>query len=79
MQFDLKVRFKINEKNFTYLQYFYIKILAKNKFNNIITNNGKSINLNLINKRKKKTYKKTLKRNNNIKKDLDNNIISKEI
>lgn len=44
-----------------------------------IINNKKSFNLDLIDKSLKKTYKKILEEDNNIKKDLNNNIISKSI
>lgn len=70
------------KKKITYLQYFYIKTLAKDKFNNIkatITNNIKGINLDLINEKRKKIYKKILKRNYKAKKDLDNNMIGLSI
>lgn len=39
----------------------------------------KYINLDLINKSKKNIYKKILEKDNNIKKDLNNNIIGKLI
>lgn len=52
----------------------------ENRFNNIratITNSKEDINLNLIGKSRKKMYKETLMRDNDIKRDLNDNVIDK--
>lgn len=64
------------------LEYFYIKALVENRFDNIgvaITISREDIDLHLIDKSRKKTYKEVLGEDNNVKGDLDNNVIGKSI
>lgn len=54
----------------------------EDKFDNIkaaITNSREDIDLDLIGESKKRTYRKALGRDNNIKRDLDNDMIGKSI
>lgn len=77
-----KVWNKQKQIKITYLCYFYIKTLVKDKFDNIravIINIREGIDINLIDESKKKIYKKILEKNNNAKRNLDNNIIDKSI
>lgn len=77
-----KVWNKQKQVKITYLWYFYIKTLVEDKFDNIIAaiiNSRKNIDIDLIDKSKKKIYKEILEKNNNAKRNLDNNIIDKLI
>lgn len=59
-----------------------MKTLVKNKFDNIeaaITNSGEDIDMDLIDKSRKKIYRKTLRKDNDLKRDLNNDIIGKSI
>lgn len=59
-----------------------MKILVEDRFDDIgatITNSRKSIDLNLINKSRKRTYRKTLGGDDNVKGDLDDNVMGKSI
>lgn len=57
-------------------------MLAEDRFNNIgiaITNNEKDIDLNLIDESRKKMYKETLGGDDNVKEDLNVDIMDKSI
>ena len=59
-----------------------MKVLVKNKFNNIgaaIINSRKDIDLDLIDKSRKKIYRETLKEDDDSKWDLDNDVMDKLI
>lgn len=59
-----------------------MKTLVDNIFNNIravITNNGMNTNLDLINKKEKMIYRETLRRDDNWKENLDDDMMSKSI
>ena len=59
-----------------------MKALVENRLDNIgaaITNNRKGIDLDLIDKSRKKMYRETLRGDDNIKEDLDNDMIGKLI
>lgn len=58
---------------------FYNHIIIFNNIRTVIINNKGSINLNLIGKSRKITYKKTLRKDDNIKGNLNNNMIRKSI
>lgn len=54
----------------------------EDRFNNIkaiITNRKENTDLNLINKNRKKMYRETLKKDDDVERDLDNNVIGKSI
>lgn len=77
-----KVWDKQKQIKITYLQYFCMKTLLEDRFNNIkaaIINSGKGIDLNLMDESRKRTYKEIIGRDNNVKIDLDNNVIGKSI
>lgn len=59
-----------------------MKALVKNKFDNIgaaITNNREGIDLDLMDESRKKTYRETVGRNDDVKGDLADDVMSKSI
>ena len=59
-----------------------MKTLIEDKFDNIqavITNSRLGIEWDLMDKRRKRMYREILRKNNNIKGNLDNDIINKSI
>ena len=77
-----KVCDKWEQSNITCPWYLCIKTLVEDRFHNngaVITNNQEGIDLDLIGKIRKTVCRKTLKEDDNIKKDLDDNVISKSI
>lgn len=59
-----------------------MKVLVEYKFDNIraaIINNREGINLDLIEKSRKRTYGETLERNDDVKGDLDDDVMDKLI
>lgn len=77
-----EVRDKWEQVKITCPQYFRMKALVEDRFDNIrpaITNSGEGINLDLMDESRKRTYRETIRGDDDVEGDLDDDVMGKLI